>query len=39
VALDDHGRIVGHAGRAGRSVISDGWIESELRVLLAGESG
>jgi hypothetical protein len=38
VALDDHGRIVGHAGRAGSSVISDGWIESELRVLLADHS-
>jgi hypothetical protein len=38
VALDDGGRIVGHAGGVGNPVVSDGWIESELGALLEDQS-
>lgn len=38
VALDDHGTIVGHAVDTSEPVVSDGWLESELAVLLAGPS-
>jgi hypothetical protein len=35
VALDDHGRIVGHAGHAAAPVVRDGWAGSGLEPLLA----
>jgi hypothetical protein len=38
VALDDHGTIVGHAGRASSPIIASGWMDSGLRVLLTGQS-
>jgi hypothetical protein len=35
VALDDHGRIVGHAGHAGAPIVVDEWLGSGLATLLA----
>ena len=35
VALDDHGRIVGHAGRTGAPIVVDDWVGSGLATLLA----
>jgi hypothetical protein len=38
VALDDHGTIVGHAGRASGPVVGEEWMGSGLAPLLAGPS-
>jgi hypothetical protein len=38
VALDDHGTIIGHVVDTSEPVVADGWLESELAVLLAGPS-
>jgi hypothetical protein len=35
IALDDHGTIVGHMVGTSEPVVSDGWLESELAILLA----
>jgi hypothetical protein len=38
VALDDHGRIVGHAGHAAAPIVADDWVGSGLAPLLAGHT-
>ena len=39
VALDDHGRIVGHAGQATAPIVRDDWVGSGLEPLLACHAG
>jgi hypothetical protein len=38
VALDDHGRIVGHAGHTAEPIVADDWVGSGLAPLLAGHT-